>query len=79
MSTLLLPHGIRPKRVSEISVEEMAWLASAEDVLRKLKMTIVCLQCKTPIHGANHDTDATLSVSCECRRLTYRARADASM
>jgi hypothetical protein len=78
VSTLLLPNGIRPKRVSEISVEEMAWFATAEDVLHKLKATIVCRQCRTPFHGQNDPRDSTISVSCECRRLTYRVREDAS-
>lgn len=74
--SLLLPHGIRPKQVREISLEEMAWLATAEDVLRKLQATIICTRCRTPMHGQNDERDSVLSVSCECRRLTYRARAD---
>lgn len=78
MSTLILPRGIRGKKVSEISAEEMAWLATAEDVLRKLQMTIICTQCGCMMHGANDETDATMKVSCECRRLIYRVRADVS-
>lgn len=75
--SLILPNGIRPKAVSEIGVEEMGWLATAEDVLRKLKMAIICTRCQLPVSGNNDPTDATISVTCGCRRLTYRARADA--
>jgi hypothetical protein len=76
MSTLILPAGIRGKKVSEISAEEMGWLATAEDVLRKLEMTIVCVRCRTQISGSNDPTDATMKVTCECRRLIYRQKAD---
>ncbi len=75
--SLILPHGIRPKTVSEIGGEEMAWLAMAEDVLRKLKMTIVCTRCKEAVYGANDPTDHAMSVTCGCRRLTYRVREGA--
>jgi hypothetical protein len=76
MSHLILPNGIRPKAVSDISAQEMAWLASAEDVLRKLKMAIICTRCQLPVEGNNDPTDATISVTCGCRRLIYRVRAD---
>jgi hypothetical protein len=75
--SLLLPNGIRPKTVAEIGTEEMAWLAMGEDVLRKLKMTIVCTRCKEAVYGQNDSTDHVMSVTCGCRRLTYRARPDA--
>ena len=82
---ILLPNGIQRKRVADISVEEMAWLASGEAVLRKLGMTLCCLQClhaglKTGavIQGSNDATDTVLSVTCSCRRLTYRAKAEGS-
>jgi hypothetical protein len=74
--SLMIP-SFRMKRATEIAAEEMAWLATAEDVLRTLKATIICTQCRTPFHGSNDATDATMEVSCECRRLTYRVRADA--
>jgi hypothetical protein len=74
---IVLPLGLKPKAVSEISVEEMGWLASAEDVLRKLQMDIICHRCQTPVRGSNDPTDATISVTCACRRLVYRVRADA--
>ena len=76
MSTLILPRGLRQKVVSEIPAEDMAWLATAEDVMRKLEMFILCQRCKMPIQGSNDETDATISVTCECRRLIYRQRAD---
>ena len=80
---ILLPHGIQRKRVADISLEEMAWLADGESVLRRLGMTLCCLHClmaglKTGavIQGSNDTTDTVLSVTCSCRRLTYRAKAD---
>jgi hypothetical protein len=75
--SLILPNGIRPKTVGEIGREEMAWLAMGEDVLRKLKMTIVCTRCKEAVWGQNDSSDHTMQVTCGCRRLTYRARPDA--
>jgi hypothetical protein len=76
VSTLILPQGIRGKKVSEISAEEMAWIATAEDVLRKLRMTLLCSQCRTEMWGANDPSDSTMTVTCECRRLVYRVRAE---
>jgi hypothetical protein len=76
VSNLLLPRGIRGKQVFEISAEEMAWLATAEDVLHKLQMTIVCRLCRSQISGSNDPADSTMKVTCECRRLIYRVRAE---
>jgi len=76
MSTLILPYGLQRKKVHEISGEQMAWLAMAEEILPDLQMTIMCLRCRTPISGKNDPTDATIRVDCACRTLTYRARAD---
>lgn len=76
MSTLLLPKGMRGKKVSEISAEEMAWIATAEDVLRTLHATLYCSLCKTEMWGANDPSDASMTVTCECRRLVYRVRAE---
>lgn len=78
MSTLLLPNGFRYRPTVEISAEDMAWLATAEDVLRKLNLSLICLRCKTTPKGQNAETDATVTVSCECRRLTYRVRDTAT-
>ena len=78
MSYLILPNGLQRKAVAEISMEDMAWLAMAEDVLRKLKLSLICLRCQTTPLGSNDETDGTLTVECACRRLTYRARAAAT-
>ena len=72
--SLLLPHGLHVKKSHAISVEEMAWLAHAEDVLRKLELTIMCSRCRTPIRGQNDPSDATMRVDCACRTLTYQVR-----
>ena len=73
---ILLPNGLKPKRVDAISAEKMAWLATAEEILPDLQMTIMCLRCRTPISGRNDPTDAMIHVDCACRTLTYRVRAD---
>ncbi len=82
---LLLPHGLQRKKVADLSAEEMAWLAMGEDVLPKLGLTLACTNClragqKTGavLRGQNDTTDAVLTVTCDCRRLSYRAKADPS-
>lgn len=74
--SLILPFGLQRKQVHDISAEKMAWLATAEDILPDLQMTIMCLRCRTPIHGENDEADATISVHCACRTLVYRVRAE---
>lgn len=78
---ILLPHGLRRKSVADISVEEMAWLSMGEAILQKLGMTLCCIRCLQAgirtgavIRGENDVTDEVLSVTCDCRRLTYRAK-----
>jgi hypothetical protein len=79
---ILMPNGLSPQKVEDLTAQEMAWLAMGEDVLRKMNLTLACPRClaaglKTGavLHGANDATDHTLSVQCGCRRLTYRAKA----
>jgi len=73
---------LAPKKVADLSVEEMAWLSMAESILPKLNLAIACQRCllagsKTGavLQGANHPGDTVLSVTCDCRRLQYRAKA----
>lgn len=75
---IVLPNGLSPKKSHEISVEAMAWLAMAEDVLQHLQLAIICKKCQLPIRGNNSPTSATMRVDCGCRALTYRVRADAN-
>ncbi len=81
--SLILPHGLGQKHTIELSVDEMAWLANGEDICRKLGLTIVCFRClmggmklDSVLKGNNSPSDHTISVSCQCRRLTYRAAAE---
>ena len=83
MSAILLPNGIQPKKIADLTAEEMGWLAMGEDILPKLGLTLACPRCllagmKTGavLRGANASSDAVLSVTCDCRRLTYRAKAE---
>ena len=78
---ILMPNGLAPKIVADLSVEEMAWLAMGEDILPKLGLTLACPNClragmKTGavLQGANHSSDSVLSITCGCRRLSYRAK-----
>ncbi len=80
---LILPAGLQQKRTAELSIEDMAWLANGEDVCRKLGLTICCLRCllsglraDAAIQGDNDATDHVLKVTCQCRQLTYRAKAE---
>ena len=79
---ILMPNGLAPKKVADLSAEEMGWLAMGEDILAKLGLTLACIHClragmKTGavLKGANDSTDAVMTVTCDCRRLTYRAKA----
>lgn len=80
MSLLVLPNGMAPKRTEVINEREMQWLAMAEDVCRKLNLTIACPNClragmKTGavLRGNNDTADHELSVTCDCRRLVFNA------
>lgn len=80
---ILAPNGLAPKKTEPLLEREMAWLAMAEDVLRKLNLTIACPRCLhaglkagAVLQGSNDTTDTTLSVTCGCRRLVFRQRAD---
>lgn len=79
--TLLLPNGLAPRKTESLTEGEMHWLAIAEDVLRKLNLTLACPRCLRAglkdgavLKGANDSKDSTLSVSCECRRLVFHTR-----
>lgn len=85
MSHLLLPNGLRRKPVIPISREDMAWLAMGEEMLHKLGLTLCCVNCLKAglkqgavLRGENDVTDQVMSVTCDCRRLTYQAREDDS-
>ncbi len=85
MSLLILPNGLAPKTVEPITEREMAWLMVAEDVCRKLNITIACTRCLRAgartgavLRGENESRDATLSVECPTclRRMTFSQRAN---
>lgn len=76
---LLMPNGLAPKKTEALLEREMAWLAMAEDVLRKLNLTLACPNCLrngsrsgAVLRGNNDSQDTTLSVQCDCRRLVFR-------
>ena len=78
---LLLPQGLAQKKTLDLTVEEMAWLANGEDLLRKLGLTLACQRClasgmKTGavLRGANSPSDAVLTITCGCRQLRYRVK-----
>lgn len=84
MSVLLLPQGLRAKAVADLTVEEMAWLAMGESILQKIGLTLACPRCLAAgmkegaiLKGGNSSADHVLSITCGCRRLQYRAKADA--
>lgn len=75
---LLMPGGIAPKKTQPLNEREMAWLGMAEDVLRKLNLTLACPHCLAAgvksgavLQGSNSPQDHTLSVTCECRRFVF--------
>jgi hypothetical protein len=78
---ILMPNGLAPKKTEPLTEAEMSWLAIAEDVCRKLNLTIACPRClqagiKTGaiLRGNNAPGDQTLSVTCDCRHLVFKAR-----
>ena len=80
---LLMPNGLAPKKTEALLEREMAWLAMAEDVLRKLNLTLACPNCLRAglregavLRGNNGPEDHTLSVQCGCRRLVFQAKGD---
>lgn len=75
---IVMPNGLAPKKTESLNEREMQWLAMAEDVCRKLNLTIACPRClmagaKTGavLRGNNDTTDRTLSVTCDCRHLVF--------
>lgn len=78
---ILMPNGLAPKKTEPLSEREMVWLGMAEDVLRKLNLTLACPNCLAAgvkagavLQGHNSPQDATLSVTCECRRFVFQAQ-----
>lgn len=78
---LLMPGGVAPKKTQPLTEFEMNWLAVAEDVCRKLNLTIACPHCLAAVvkagavlQGSNSPQDHTLSVQCECRRFVFQAQ-----
>lgn len=78
---ILMPGGLAPKKTEPLTEGEMQWLALAEDVLRKLQLTLACPRCLAAglklgavLKGQNDAADATLSVECGCRRLVFHTR-----
>lgn len=76
---ILMPNGLAPKKTQPLTETEMQWLAIAEDVCRKLNLTIACPRCLAAgsragavLQGANDLTDTTLTVTCECRRFVFQ-------
>lgn len=76
---LILPNGLAPKKTEPLTEAEMQWLAIAEDVCRKLNLTVACLRCLragmkegAALRGANDPSDPTLSVTCDCRRMVFQ-------
>lgn len=81
---LVLPNGFAPKTTEPLTERELAWLIVAEDVCRKLGLTIACRKClmagrraDAVLKGQNDEKDSKLSVTCECRRLEFQTRATA--
>lgn len=78
---ILMPNGLQPKKTEPLLEREMAWLGMAEDVCRKLNLTIACPRCLNAglkegavLQGNNSSQDATLSVTCGCRRMVFQQR-----
>ena len=78
---ILMPGGVAPKKTEPLTEDEMDWLSLAEDVCRKLKLTIACPRCLAAgnrmgaqLRGANDPSDPTLSIQCDCRRLVFQKR-----
>ena len=66
------------------SKSRLLWLAMGETILQKLGLTLACVTClqsglKTGavLQGANDPSDPVLTVTCGCRRLQWRQRAEA--
>ena len=81
--SLLLPEGLAPKKTEALTELEMNWLAVAEDVCRKLHLTLACPRCLLAgartgavLRGNNAPNDAVLTVTCDCRHLVFRKKSD---
>ena len=77
-----MPNGLAPKKTEALTETEMQWLAIAEDVCRKLKLTIAYTRClanglraDAVLQGSNDTEDTSLSVTCQCRRMVFRQAA----
>jgi hypothetical protein len=80
---LVMPNGLQPKKTEPLNQREIEWLSVAEDVCRKLNLTIACPRCLTAgakmgavLRGNNDVGDKSLSVTCDCRHLVFHLRAD---
>jgi hypothetical protein len=79
---ILNMNGRAPQKTEPLTELEMSWLAMAEDVCRKLQLTIACQRCLRAgaetgavLQGANDPTDQTLSIRCDCRKLVFQKPA----
>jgi len=80
---LLMPNGAMPKKTHPLTADELRWLAVCEDILRKLQLTLACPDCLRSglregavLQGSNDATDSLLTVTCGCKRMVFRQRAD---
>lgn len=78
---IVLPNGLAPQKTEPLTETEMSWLAIGEDVCRKLNLVIACPRCLKNgdrfgaiLKGNNDPNDPSLSVTCNCRRMVFRAR-----
>lgn len=76
---ILMPNGLAPKKTVPLNQREIEWLAVAEDVCRKLNLTIACPDCLRAgakagalLRGNNAPGDQTLSVTCDCRHMVFQ-------
>jgi hypothetical protein len=75
---ILMPNGLSQKKTQPLTAAEMDWLADAEDVCRKLNLTIACPDCLQSgmrtgaVLRGNNAPGETLTVTCGCRHLVFR-------
>lgn len=76
---IVLPNGLTPKRLDNLTFDEMNWLAQGEHMCRKLNLTIACPTCLANgsrigavLRGGNDEADQTMSVTCDCRRMVFQ-------
>lgn len=78
---LIVPQGLKSKRIEHLTLEEMDWLARGEHMCRKLGVVLMCPICLSNgtrvgalLRGQNDESDRVMKVECDHREMVFQVR-----